>query len=300
MRFARSKQRPNTTSHLYPRKRRIYSQKVDFWNICNTCASTFWPVKMLTSVMHCVWKSGVQCLKILKALHHTNKMMNISFSEAGVYVMSMDTSKTSLVKLVLKASEFEAYTCDEPITLGLYSEVLLNVMQKVKKNTLVWSARNDAELIVSFVQNNQKTQFSIRTIAIDTDELDVPELEDDAALQVPTEVVQDWFDKMLMTKSDVRFIVSEKEFQCESTSLELGTVQYSEPIGTERVVAKAFRQAVDMRLSFYAAKSLAVFSVTGGDTCFLGLSNQQPSRIKVSLGDESYLCLYVAPKIMDD
>jgi len=256
--------------------------------------------EMLASVMHCVWKSGTQCLKILKALHHTNKMMNMTFNEAGVYVMSMDTSKTSLVKLVLRASEFEAYTCDEPITLGLYSEVLLNVMQKVKKNTLVWSASNDAQLVISFVQNNQKTQFSIRTIAIDTDELAIPELEDDAALQVPREVVQDWLDKMLMTKGDVRFIVSDTQFQCESNSLELGTVQYSEPVGTDRVLVKAFRQGVDMRLSFYATKSLAVFSATGGDTCFLGLSNQQPSRVKVSLGDESYLCLYVAPKIIDD
>lgn len=250
--------------------------------------------------MNCVWKSGSQCLKILKALQHTNKMMNITFDSQGIHIMSMDMSKTSLVKLELEACEFTSYQCDQPMTLGLYSEVLLNIVQKVKKNTLVWTARNDAELTISFIDNEQKTQFAIRAIDIDTDELAIPELQDDVALHVPKDVVQDWFDKMMMSKNDVQFHVSNTQFQCQSESLEFGTIDYSEPVGSDRVLCKAFRNAVDMRLSFYAIKSMSIFSGTGGDTCFIGLSNQQPSRIKVSLGDDSYLCLYVAPKIMDN
>lgn len=256
--------------------------------------------KTYLNTMNCVWKSGTQCLKIMKALHHTNKMINIKFDNEGVHIMSMDMSKTSLVKLELEAGEFKSYQCSEPIMLGLYSEVLLNIIQKAKKNTLVWSARNEDALIISFVDNEQKTQFAVRTIAIDTDELAIPELEDDVALRVPREVVQDWFDKMMMAKNDVQFQVSQTQFECQSNSIEFGTVKYNEPIGTDRIVSQAFRSAVAMTLSFYAIKSMSIFAGTGGDTCFIGLSNQQPSRIKIGLGDDSYLCLYVAPKIQDD
>ena len=250
--------------------------------------------------MNCVWQSGAQCLKVMKALHHTNKMINITFDADGMHIMSMDMSKTSLVKLELEAGEFKSYRCDQPLMLGLYSEVLLNILQKVKKNSLVWSARNEEELVIAFVNNEQKTQFSIRTIAIDTDELAIPELQDDVGLSVPKEVIQDWFDKMMMTKNDVQFQVTQQKFGCQSNSLEFGDVHYSEPIGTDRIVSRAFRNSVNMTLSFYAIKSMSIFAGTGGDTCFLGLSNEQPSRIKISLGDDSYLCLYVAPKIQDD
>ena len=250
--------------------------------------------------MNCVWQSGAQCLKIMKALHHTNKMINVTFDTYGVHVISMDMSKTSLVKLELEAAEFKSYKCDQTLVLGLYSEVLLNILQKVKKNSLVWSATSEEELIISFIDKDQKTQFSIRTIAIDTDELAIPELEDDVALRVPREVVQDWFDKMMMAKNDVQFQVSQTQFECQSNSIEFGTVKYTEPIGTDRIVSHAFRNAVGMSLSFYAIKSMSIFAGTGGDTCFIGLSNQQPSRIKIGIGDDSYLCLYVAPKIQDD
>lgn len=250
--------------------------------------------------MICSWKSGHQCLKLFKAIQHTNKMVNISFDSMGIDIMSMDMSKTSLVKLKLESCEFEQYQCTEPMTLGIYSEVLVNILQKVKKNKLVWQAKDNTALTLVFIDDAQKTEFTIRTIDIDDDQLAIPELQDDVAIRVPKEVVHDWIDKMLMTKSDVRFRVTQNEFSCESTSTEMGTIKCSEPIGTDRIVSTNFRRSVDMQLSSYATKSLQVFAGTGGDTCFIGLSNDQPSRIKVSLGDDSSICLYVAPKIVSD
>lgn len=226
--------------------------------------------------------------------------MNITFDEHGVHIMSMDMSKTSLVKLELDPNMFKVYRCTQSLTIGMYSEVLLNILQKVKKNELVWSAQNDSQLHIAFVHQDQKTQFSIQAIAIDTDELAIPELQDDVALRVPKEVLQDWFDKMMMSKNDVDFDVNDTTFMCESISLEFGKIHYTEPLGTDRVIREAFRNRVHMKLSHYAIKSMCIFAGTGGDTCLLGLSNEQPSRIKIGLGEDSYLCLYVAPKIMDD
>jgi len=250
--------------------------------------------------MHCVWKSGLQCFKLFKAIQHTNNMVNITMDTTGIHIMSMDMSKTSLVKLEFESCEFEQYQCPEPMTFGIYSEVLVNILQKLKKNKLVWTASNNTALTLVFVEDAQKTEFTIRTIDIDDDQLAIPELQDDVAIRVPKEVVHDWIDKMMMTKADVRFRVTQTEFSCESTSTEMGTITCSEPIGTDRIVSVAFNNPVDMQLSSYATKSLQVFAATGGDTCFIGLSNEQPSRIKVSLGDDSSICLYVAPKISND
>lgn len=214
--------------------------------------------------------------------------------------MSMDMSKTSLVKLVIQPCEFEAYQSDRPMMLGLYSEILVNIIQKVKKNKLVWSAKDDGSLVITFVDNAQKTEFTLRTIDIDDDQLDVPELEDDVALRVPRDVLQDWMDKLLLTKGDVQFKVSATQFSATSESTDMGSITCSEPIGTERLICSQHRNDVNLTLSNYAVRSMVVFSNTGTEECFIGLSNEQPSRIKMSLGENSYISLYVAPKITDD
>ena len=251
--------------------------------------------------MICVWKSSVQCLKILKAIQHTNKMVNFNFDANGIHVMSMDMSKTSLVRLELESSEFEKYECDSNLTLGLYTEVLVNVLQKAKKNKVIWQSSSEGlQMKITFVDNEQKTEFSLRTIDIDDDQLAIPELNDDMALRIPRDIIKDWMDKMLMTNEDVEFNITPQTFTCQTDSTELGMITHTEPIGTDRIQAIATRNDVHAKFSSYATKSISIFALTGGDTCILGFSNQQPSRIKVLLGDDSYICLYIAPKIIDD
>ncbi len=250
--------------------------------------------------MQCIWSSASQCLKLFKGIQHTNKMVNLTFDENGLHIMTMDTPKLSLVKLHVEPGDFEEYRCTMSTTLGVYTEGLTNILQKAKKHKLIWSSSNDTELRIAFVQEDQKTEFTMRTIDIEEDLLDVPELQDDVALRVPREVLQQWLDTMLMSKDDVRFMVQNNQITLQSTSTELGTISHSEPIPSDRVQMGAFRNAVDMSLSTYACKSLVMFAAMGGDNCFLGLSNEQPSRIKVGMGDDSYVSLYVAPKISED
>ena len=140
----------------------------------------------------------------------------------------------------------------------------------------------------------------MRSIVIDDDYLEIPDMQDDVAFEVGTTVVQDWTSKVLMANSDVAFDIVQQQFVCSSESIELGEIKHTEPINGERIRLSSFKEQVNIVLSFNATKSLAIFASAGGDTCFVGFSNQQPSRIQVNLGEGSTLCLYVAPKILDD
>jgi len=249
--------------------------------------------------MQCTWKSGVDCLKLFKAIQHTNRMVNIQFDERGLHIMTMDTSKTSLVRLELEPCEFKEFRCPTPVTIGIYTDVLVNILNKAKKHEVMWSVTHDTELCILFKVDDQTTQWTVRTIDIDEDQLDIPELEDDMALCVPRDVLRQWLDMVLMGKADVGFKVTDQNIVCESKSIEMGTICHTEPVKTDRVRVLAARKPVDILLSFNSAKSIDVYAAMGGESCFLGLSGEQPTRIKVSLGDDSYLCLYVAPKITE-
>jgi len=246
--------------------------------------------------MLCTWSDANACLKIFKAIQHTNPIVNITFDTHGIHVMAMDTSKTSLVKLDMTPSYFTSYTCTEELTLGIYTESLCNILQKVKKNTLTWSASQNI-LSIRLAQADQTTEFSLRAIDIEEDHLDIPELEDDVAVTMDYNSIKDIMDKLLMGKTEVRVDINQHKLQLSSESTEFGKITHSEPIGGERVKQIAFRNEVSIGLSFHAIKSVFIFSSCGTGPCFLGFSNEMPSRLKVGLGPGSFIALYVAPKI---
>jgi len=250
--------------------------------------------------MNCTWKSASQCLKLFKSIQHTNTMVNILFDEQGLSIMSMDSSKTSLVRLRLLADFFETYQCTRPMVFGVYTETLTNVLQKAKQTTVHWKASSDNALTLVMSDQDFKTEITLRSIDIEDDHLDIPELEDDVAVRVSAAVLRDWVDKVLMTKGDVAFDITRQQFACSSESITVGEIKHVEPIGGERVELVAFRNDVHIALSFHSTRSMAVFAAAGEGACFVGFSNQQPSRIQVKLGGNSTLCLYVAPKILDD
>ena len=254
----------------------------------------------LKKKMNCTWKSTSECLKLFKSIQHTNTMVNVSFDAHGLSIMSMDASKTSLVKLVLTPQYFESYMCTKPMVFGLYTEVLTNVLQKAKTTVVTWKASDMNVLTVVMADKDFKTEVHLRSIDIEDVQLAIPELEDDIAFVVPASVLRDWFDKVQMTKDDVAFDITQAEFVCSSESTEIGEIKHTEPIGGERIQLYAFRNDVNIALSFHSTRSLSVFAGCGGEQCFVGFSNQQPSRIKVALDDTSVLSLYVAPKIMED
>ena len=250
--------------------------------------------------MECTWKSTKECLKLFKSIQHTNTMINVAFSTEGLSIMSMDASKTSLVQLALTPRYFETFRCTRPMVFGIYTEVLTNILQKARATTVTWKATDMNALTIVMADKDFKTEIKLRSIDIEDDQLAIPELEDDVAFIVPASVLRDWFDKVQMTKGDVAFDITRENFICSSESTEIGEIKHTEPIGGERIQLSAFRNDVNIALSFHSARSLAVFAGCGGEHCCVGFSNHQPSRIRVNFDTFGSLALYVAPKIMDD
>lgn len=249
--------------------------------------------------MNCEWKDSGTCLKIFKAIQHTNPMVNLDITPQGINIMSMDTSKTSLVKLILSRDFFESYEAHSSSVIGIYTETLCNILQKAKKHKLQW--KTDGNILTIVCQfADQKTEFTLRAIDIEEDQLDIPELEDDVAVIMNPQSIKEICDVLLMCKTDVSINITNTLMQMSSNSTEFGTITHTEPIGGNRASLNNFKENVNILLSFHAIRSMFIFSTCGQNECLLGFSQQMPSRLKVTLGTQSYLCLFVAPKIIDD
>lgn len=250
--------------------------------------------------MQCTWPSSAQCQKIFKAIQYTNTTVNISLDDRGMHIMTMDSSKTSLVRLELTTSFFEQWSCAVPLTLGIHTETLSAALQKAKGARVSWRAQNDTTLEILFDKDSRTTSFALRSIDIEDDALDIPEMVDDVGLFTSDTVIKDWMDTVLMAKGDIAFQVSPQELACSASTIEFGDIAVKEPMQDGNIRLHNFKEDVDITLSFHAAKSFATFAACG-KACFMGFSNQMPSRLKINLDDgDSYIALYVAPKIVDE
>lgn len=247
--------------------------------------------------MQCTWPSSEICQKIFKAIQHTNTTVNMTFDEHGLHIMSMDSSHTSLVRLELQPQFFSQWKCPTPLTLGIQTEILLKWLLVAKKSQITWHIPNDTLLNITFEKEGRVTSLSMRAIDIDTEVLAIGDLEDDVYMVVENTIMKEWMDTVMMTKGDIRFKINSAELTCSSSSVEFGEITVKEPL--KNLSSSTFRKEVDIAINHNGGKSFAIYSACGPQ-CHFGISNEQPSHLKVILDDHhSYIEYFIAPKMED-
>ena len=247
--------------------------------------------------MQCTWPSSDICQKIFKAIQHTNTTVNVTFDQQGLHIMTMDSSHTSLIRMELNPDFFNQWKCQVPITLGLHTEVLVNMLLKAKKSQISWHVPNDTQLNIQFEKDGRVTSFSLRAIDIDDEALAIPEMVDDVGLFASNTTVKDWMDTVMMTKGDIQFKLTKEDFKCSSETIEFGEVVVQEMMNGNHIELHNHKEDVSITINHNGAKSMAIYSACG-QKCYLGVSNAMPAHLKIALDDnQSYIEYFIAPKM---
>ena len=118
--------------------------------------------------------------------------VNIKFNEQGMKIQALDVSQSVLIHLKLEATNFEKFYCEKPIEVGLNVLTLNRLLKQMTNNdTLVWQMeKSDLNSLFMIVQNKEKGQ-EIRTkiplLDLDCDTYDVPAMEFDSIITIPSE-----------------------------------------------------------------------------------------------------------------
>lgn len=247
--------------------------------------------------MQCTWPSSDICQKIFKAIQHTNTTVNVSFDQHGLHIMTMDSSHTSLIRMELTPSFFSQWKCEVPITLGLHTEVMVNMLLKAKKSQISWSVPNDTQLNIQFEKDGREILFSMRAIDIEDEALAIPEMVDDVGLFASNTTIKDWMDTVMMTKGDIHFKITKEDFMCSSETIEFGEVVVKETMTGNHIQPHNYKEDVNISINHNGAKSMAIYSACG-TKCYLGVSNKMPAHLKIALDEnQSYIEYFIAPKM---
>ncbi|CAG8774494.1 17776_t:CDS:1 [Racocetra persica] len=117
--------------------------------------------------------------RIIESTKELVNDVNFRFTESGIEFSAMDGSHISFISVHLDYDDFQDYTCEREITIGISLVTLGKVLNRASDNdtlTLKLKKNTSDRLYVIFINpdNGKETKYEIRLLDIDQEQIDIP------------------------------------------------------------------------------------------------------------------------------
>lgn len=106
--------------------------------------------------------------------------VNVSFSKMGIHMLTLDNARTAMVELFLDANQFEEYSCENEIIVGINTTNVFRVLKSVTANDVLVMRINDDHVLNISIENDSKksrSHFNLRLLDINDEMYEAPSLE---------------------------------------------------------------------------------------------------------------------------
>ena len=117
--------------------------------------------------------------------------VNIYFKPDGVYIVTLDTARTSLIDMYLPAGNFEEYICEHDVDCGVNMTNMYKLLKTITVNDVLVISINSKEFMNIEIHSEQKKTSTIsRSERLSTFLHGTPEQRIDADLRPQTIFIQ--------------------------------------------------------------------------------------------------------------
>ena len=147
--------------------------------------------------------------------------VNIYFKPDGMYVVTLDTARTSLVDMFLSADNFEEYHCDQDeIIAGINISNTFKLLKTITNNDVLKIEINSKEYMnIEITSESKKTSstFQLKLLDINESRIEVPEIEMSTITTLPSADFQRLCRDMSNIGTDIEIKRSGKQinFSCQ-------------------------------------------------------------------------------------
>lgn len=237
---------------------------------------------------------------LIEVLKDVLNDVNIAFDNTGIKIMAMDGSHVALIHMKLNAEKFEEYQCDEKVNVGVCISSMFKLIKTVSNSDTVSmfiTKENPNELGIKIenADRNSSTTFMLKLLDIDSDDLNIPDVDINCIVTMPSNDFQRMCRDMLNI-GDIVTITSNEEgltFKCE------GDFATQETIIGETMHGLSFYKKDDMEISGkYALKYINLFTKSTNlcNTIELYLKPNYPLILKYSVANLGEIRFCLAPK----
>lgn len=173
---------------------------------------------------------GTTIRGILETLRDIVFEGTFKFGPEGIRLVTLDSSKKSLVSLDLRAESFDTYKCDNEIVCGINLSSFTKLLKSVNKNIVTFFIEKSNPYFLGLVIESQERSrlsvFRVPILDIEFDDINIPQVEFDAEIQIAS--IE--FQKLCRELAVVGDIVNLK-----SDGLNLSMATKGGSLGTEQI-----------------------------------------------------------------
>ena len=147
--------------------------------------------------------------------------VNIYFRPDGMYVVTLDSARTSLVDMHLPADNFEEYQCDqEEIIAGINISNTFKLLKTITNNDVLKMAIHSKEFLdIEIISETKKTisKFQLKLLDINESRIEVPDVEMTTVTTLPSADFQRLCRDMSNIGTDIEITRDSRiiNFRCE-------------------------------------------------------------------------------------
>ena len=200
--------------------------------------------------------------------------VTIIFDSEGMRLNALDRSHITFVTLELEPDVFDSYVCDTPEKVAVDCERFNQILKKCKTNDIIQLTIDEGNFIIVF-EGDATRRFKIRVIDTEYETLVPPNINHNIYIKVPSTMMQDALNDMLIFSDKLRLLVDENYLKIISDG-EFGDVDIKYLHGENiREVAQSVYSIEKLKDIFKASK----FS----KECEIGLGNDMPIVVTFEL-----------------
>jgi proliferating cell nuclear antigen len=252
-------------------------------------------------------------ISLFSVLKNCSSLINITFQSELLHIQGMDKSHICLFDVKINKNWFSSYELTNNIKICFDSVFFYSIISTKNDNqelTIYLSDSNQDILHIVFDSKEKnetkekekkcefKKTFKMNLVEYEYEEMNIPSVDYDAEFSLSSKLIADIFSQLNNFGNDIVIKCSEENISLTTIGA-TGEMNVDVPIDDLNDYSIIEDEEVVLTYSLAYINKMCITNKLSNDVNF-SLSNECPMKISYSLGDDSSLVFFIAPKMNDE
>lgn len=221
--------------------------------------------------------------------------VNIYFQPDGMYIVTLDTARTSLIDMYLAADNFEEYHCEQEIIAGINISNTFKLLKTITNNDVLRLEINSKEhMDIEIVSEARKTttHFQLKLLDINESRIEVPQVTMTCNTILPSADFQRLCRDMANIGNDIEITRSGHDFKLRCDG----------DFASQETCIKCPEESPEIS-GLYSLRYLNIFTKATSMCASVQIMQEEGNRfliLKYNVADLGDLKFYLATKVSED
>lgn len=244
-------------------------------------------------------------VSVFQVLKNCTSLVCAKFETERLHIQGMDKSHICLFDVKLNKSWFTKYDVPKYARICFDTNIFHSIISTKGENQDLLIMMDDATqdtLHINFDSHDTKKSdfkksFKMPLADFDYDEMHIPDVDYDAEFSLSAKQISEMFAQLSNFGSDINIRCTEQEIDLTTNGVS-GEMKVEIPIDDLTIYSIVEDAEITLTYSLAYMNKMCITNKLSTDINF-SLSNDRPMKIEYSLGDESSMVFFIAPKMED-